>query len=442
MLNKVCLAGMVLAILFVLPAGAVPSDGTFPSVTRAAELPTCDNGTAVVEPGCPPLFPTDSVYWSFRDSITEGLTRTAGVVDPDGWIRVVCGNTMAVDTSYKYQQLFDPTTNTWFVDMAISHPGNGVHNHDVEIIGDTIYVGWGSNKAAYYNNLTMIDLIGYTWTVVGAAPAANLLYYEFAVCNGMLYCFGGAPSGGTPVNAARKFNPATKTWSNIANMPAVRRDPAAATVGDTIYVFGGFSTGTTAVTTCYAYNTIANTWRTLAAMPQATGWATAHVIEHPDSGAFIYVCGGENGGTCANRVMRYRVATNSWTTESPMQRVRRSHVGAVLGPCSLFVAAGYSGARPFLRSVETGMLSGLVGIEEERGPALGSRLSVRPNPCRSRCVVSGLVPGARVTLYDVDGREAPARGGELDLSGLRPGVYVVKVQTGGETRTVRLVKAD
>ncbi len=428
MYKRVLLVGLALVVVL-LPA-------------LADEVRSCDNGDPkfdplVALPELPPLFPTDSVFWSFRESIPVGLTRTAGVVDPDGWIRVICGNTMLSDTSYKYQQLFDPANNAWFEDMAISHPGGGVHNHDVEIIGDTIYVGWGSLKSGYYDNLTMIDLVGYTWSVVGPAPQSQLLYYEFAVCNRMLYCFGGAPAGGTPIATARKFDPSTKTWTTIASMPAARRDPAAAVVGDTIYLFGGFSSGTTATNTCYAYNTVANTWRTLAPMPQATGWATAHVIMHPDSGAFIYVCGGENSGTATNAVQRYRVASNTWVTETPMQQVKRSHAGAVIGNCSLYVITGYSGARPFLRKVELGVPLGWVALEAGAPRSdLRGRLEVWPNPCRSVCLVRGLSSGEKVELYDVRGRRVAVSGYKLNLVALQPGVYVAR--TAG--RAARFVK--
>jgi len=320
-----CKTVLAFAFLFVIVAG-----------TEAA-LPTCDNGNPDFDPfastGPTAAGETDSIAWAFCESIPVPLTRTAGVVDPEGKIRVICGNTMLNDTSYKYQQIYDPLTNTWTADTTLAHPGGGVHNHDVEIIGDSVYVGWGSLKTGYYNNLTRIDLVAGTWTVVGAAPVAQLLYYEMVACNGRLYLFGGAPAGGTATNAARVFNPVTSQWTSLANVPVALRDPAACAVEDTVYLFGGFTSGTNGIPNGYAYNTVANTWRTLANLPRPRGWATAHPVTHPDSGTFIYVCGGESASVVRNLVHRYRVATNTW------RRCRCSVPGRPAFRASLLTAA-------------------------------------------------------------------------------------------------------
>ncbi|MEO0078106.1 MAG: kelch repeat-containing protein [candidate division WOR-3 bacterium] len=411
------------------------------AVSQAA-LPTCDNGNPEFDPFCStgpsPVEETDSIAWVFCESIPVPLTRTAGVVDPEGKIRVICGNTMLNDTSYKYQQIYDPLTNTWTVDTTLAHPGGGVHNHDVEIIGDSIYVGWGSLKAGYYDYLTRIDLVAGTWTVVGAAPVAQLLYYEMVACNGKLYLFGGAPAGGTATNAARVYDPLTNQWSSLANIPVAVRDPAACAVGDTIYLFGGFTSGTNGIPNCYAYNTVTNTWRTLANLPRPRGWATAHAITHPDSGTFIYVCGGESAGVARNLVHRYSVATNTWTAEMPMQRAKRSHAGAVIEPCSLYTLTGYAGARPFLGAVERGLVYGWTGLEDKQSlPVPGPRLPTT--------VVRGsftLAPrtACRANLITPDGRNVMLlRPGRNDLSQLAPGIYFVRPEPAAARQVSRLV---
>ncbi|MBM3324018.1 hypothetical protein FJY69_11175, partial [candidate division WOR-3 bacterium] len=110
-----CKTVLAFAFLFVIVAG-----------TEAA-LPTCDNGNPDFYPftstGPIAAGETDSIAWAFCESIPVPLTRTAGVVDPEGKIRVICGNTMLNDTSYKYQQIYDPLTNTWTADTTLAHPG-------------------------------------------------------------------------------------------------------------------------------------------------------------------------------------------------------------------------------------------------------------------------------------------------------------------------------
>ncbi len=394
-----------------------------------AALPTCDNGNPDFDPfaatGPVEAWETDSIAWAFCESIPVPLTRTAGIVDPEGRIRVICGNTMLNDTSYKYQQVYDPLTNTWTVDTSLVHPGGGVHNHDVEIIGDSIYVGWGSLKAGYYNNLTRIDLASGTWTVVGAAPVAQLLYYEMVACNGRLYLFGGAPAGGTAVNSARVYDPQTNQWTQLANIPVAVRDPAGCAVEDTIYVFGGFTTSTNGIPNCYAYNTVSNTWRTLANLPRPRGWATAHAVSHPDSGTFIYVCGGESAGAARNLVHRYSVATNTWIEEMPMRRAKRSHAGAVIEPCSLYTLTGYAGSRPFLGAVECGLVCGWTGVKENDGPS-GSGSRTQTATARTIRNLRDFADD-RLSLVASDGRVVMTLGpGSGDLTHLRPGVYFAR----------------
>ncbi len=444
MLDKVLLPVLGLCLISGLALGSV-SAGDF-------QTPACDNGDpyfnpALRLPGNSPISWTDSIIWSFRDSIPVGLTRTAGVLDPDGKIRVVCGNTMSADTSYAFQQIFDPVGDSWTVDTTLEHPGHGVHNHDVEIIGDTIYVGWASHRRGYYNSMTMIDLTGNTWSVVGPAPVSNLLYYEMATCNGKLYCFGGSVSGSGSTNGARVFDPATQNWSSVANVPRSLRDPAAATVNDTIYLFGGFSSGSNAISNCYAYNTVANTWQSIASLPQARGWATAHAVTHPDSGVFIYVCGGQSGSsTYFNRVDRYHVGTNSWITQISFRRRRRSHAGVVIEPCSLYVLTGYAVSRPFQRSVEMGLPFFWTGTKETPVRPEPFQIQVSPNPCHDFCHIR-FVPAratpVRIALYDVTGRQvmyAIARGSaHLDLRGFSAGVYLVQLDADGFTATRKLV---
>jgi hypothetical protein len=313
-----------------------------------------------------------------------------------------------------------------------------VHNHDVEVIGESIYVGWGSLKTGYYDNLTRIDLAADTWTVVGAAPVAQLLYYEMAACNGKLYLFGGAPAGGTAVNSARVYDPQTNQWTSLTNIPVAVRDPAACAVGDTIYLFGGFTTSTNGIANCYAYNTVANTWRSLANLPRPRGWATAHAITHPDSGTFIYVCGGESASAVRNFVHRYSVATNTWNAEMPMQRPRRSHAGAAIEPCSLYALTGYAGARPFLGAVERGLLYGWTGINENPG-LRAARFRPVATIARHTLVIPPSWTSTHYSLLTVDGRRAmDLSPGANDVRHLAPGVYCVwrEPAAGGISRFV------
>jgi len=383
-----------------------------------------------------------ALEWVFRDSVEVPVTRTAAVTDGEK-IYLICGNTMLPETSYSRVQVYLPGTDSWYI-ADLVHPGGGVHNHDAEIIGRKIYVGGGSRRSAYYNNLTVINLGDNTWTVVGAMPENNLLYYEFEVADNKIYLFGGAPDGSTPINRVWCFDTTTNTWTQRAAMPQALRDVAAARIGDTIYTFGGFRDANyTAVNACYAYSITGNNWVTKTSMPTARGWATAHILLHPDSGPMVFVCGGQSGSnTYYNTVERYSVWYGTWATQTPMNRMRRSHGGVVLG-CSLFVISGYAVSRPFLASVERGFAPEFVGLKEMTKKEASFSLRVTPNPINGMMKVSFFLPGkekVRIKLYSPDGNliktlfDGEGAPGNRILSfpthGLPSGIYFLRLTTG------------
>lgn len=417
------------------------------------ELPRidCDNGL-VDEPGnILPSFGFDALEWVFRESIPVGLTRTAAVADPDGFIHVVCGNTMLPETSYSREQIYIPGEDTWIIG-DLQHPAapGGVHNHDVEIIGNKIWVGGGSRISGNYNNLTVIDLEAHTWTVVGPMPVSGIIYYEFAAGgDGKLYMFG----GDGPYNYTYAFDTATRTWSSRASMPVALRDPAAVGIGDTIYLFGGYTDagGTSPTNAVRAYSISGNNWTTKASMPTARGWATANVVFTPDSGPMIYVIGGTNGTSPLNTVERYSVLTGTWTTSTPLQKIRRSHAAVTVGDTT-FVVCGWQAARPvpFIRSLERGYDPSLVTAVGQNGapvqPAI--RLTVAPNPCSRQVSVrlSSLIDLQPTTtlleLCDVSGKVIRSfkitGNGSLSVANLRSGVYWLRTTT-APSASARLV---
>jgi poly(3-hydroxybutyrate) depolymerase len=67
--------------------------------------------------------------------------------------------------------------------------------------------------------------------------------------------------------------------------------------------------------------------------------------------------------------------------------------------------------------------------------------SVYPNPAYNK-IYFGVMSG-EVSIYDFTGRvllSAPFDAGQLDISSLKPGVYILRIQSGGTTRTTKLIK--
>ncbi|GHT43767.1 hypothetical protein AGMMS49965_18230 [Bacteroidia bacterium] len=68
-------------------------------------------------------------------------------------------------------------------------------------------------------------------------------------------------------------------------------------------------------------------------------------------------------------------------------------------------------------------------------------LQVHPNPVRD--IVYFATETGNVAIYDLTGKQVFSKAfyfGQLDLSSLSPGVYVMSIQSGGEVRTAKLIK--
>ena len=76
----------------------------------------------------------------------------------------------------------------------------------------------------------------------------------------------------------------------------------------------------------YAYDVASDTWSApLAPLPQAEFYTACGVINNK-----IYVAGGSDGDNVRNNLYIYDIATNSWTTGTPMLVGAESPGGAVV----------------------------------------------------------------------------------------------------------------
>lgn len=350
-----------------------------------------------------------TIDWSQSDTIRpDRVSRVACVNDAQGRLHVICGNCY-VHSSHPNDEIYDTLTHTW--STGLTHPaggGVGVHNHDAVRIGDIIWVGGGSSGSGFYNNLTKLDLATNTWTSVVAMPQSNLLYYSLGeyADSGWVYCFGGSPDGtGGPINNCYRYNPVSNSWSAMANMPDIRRNPMVARVGDTIYVIGGMSTNeyTSTRGTVWKYSVFGNTWTVATdSMPDKLGWGRAVTYSY-GGGTYIYVFGGYRAGSVVGTVWRYDVNNHTWTQDRPLLTTARSHGGSISGNF-IWVAGGYNTV--ILPNVQKGVIA-LTGIEEGKPSINWEGIeAVTPTLVRDRCRISYNVPArsnVNLSIYDASG---------------------------------------
>ncbi|MGQ9707635.1 MAG: kelch repeat-containing protein [bacterium] len=350
-----------------------------------------------------------TIDWYQSDTIQpDRVSRVACVNDAQGNLHVICGNCFP-HTSHPYDQVYDTVANAW--SQGLQHPaggGVGVHNHDAVRIGDIIWVGGGSSSSGFYNNLTKLDLGAGTWTSATAMPQSNLLYYSFGeyADSGWVYCFGGSPGGTSgPINNCYRYDPGTNTWTAMANMPDVRRNPMVARVGDTIYVIGGMSANdyTSTRGTMWKYSVLDNSWTVASdSMPDKLGWGRAVTYSY-SGGTYIYVFGGYRTGSVVGSCWRYDVNNNTWTADRSLLTTTRSHGGSISGNY-IWVAGGYNTV--ILPNVQKGIIS-LTGVEEGKPSINWEGIeAVKPTLVRDICRISYNVPArgkVNLSIYDASG---------------------------------------
>ncbi|MGI0016775.1 MAG: Kelch repeat-containing protein, partial [Nitrososphaera sp.] len=141
------------------------------------------------------------------------------------------------------------------------------------------------------------------------------------------------------------YDPNTDTWSTLSPMPTPRAGLGVVAVGDKIFAIGGRD-GTvpnsgTPLSTVEAYDIATDTWSSLTPMPTARGDVSATAAH----GNKIYVAGGWSPASCGpfpdvcSTLEVYDVASDSWST-LPSMPTARSNAAAVVVGNNLFVIGG------------------------------------------------------------------------------------------------------
>ncbi len=130
-----------------------------------------------------------------------------------------------------------------------------------------------------------------SWTTGTSMPTGKAEAFGGTI-GGKMYVFGGyVDKTFRPVDTAHAYNPATKQWSAIANLPMRISHPATAIDSRYIYFAGGYPATSTAqtfaTTKVYRYDTQTNTYQSMPDLPQARGAAAGAI-----AGNFLYIMGG------------------------------------------------------------------------------------------------------------------------------------------------------
>jgi large repetitive protein len=192
----------------------------------------------------------------------------------------------------------------------------------------TMTIGLGSmNNISVASGGTHTDLTSTAQYATGAGAAATAISLNSAlICGGTNGVGSGAPS-----SSAYVYTISSNTWTQKANMPAIRSGHGIAAVGTTVYVWGGnpnsmsdnywggsvesrsAGIGQSTTSTMWAYSISGNSWTTKTAMPVSTMQSNGAA-----SGTKIYAFGrdaGADAGSAGSRdIYIYDTVADSWST--------------------------------------------------------------------------------------------------------------------------------
>jgi N-acetylneuraminic acid mutarotase len=171
---------------------------------------------------------------------------------------------------------------------------------------------------------------------------------ETAVFDNKLYVFGGYTDF-TATNSTRcdVYDPATNTWTRIADMPVGVTHGGTAVVGRDVYIACGYTGGpggsqTFATTQVQKYNVDTNTWTTITPLPQARGGGAMAAIQTTALESELHYFGGSDSSRL-DRTEHWAFNLDNpsagWVARAPIL-TSRTHMGAVTIAKKIYAVGG------------------------------------------------------------------------------------------------------
>ena len=258
---------------------------------------------------------------------TSGVTRVRYFLDDPS----MAGSPRLVEASAPYDFAgtgADGTANP-FNTASVS---NGTHTMTSAVdlaAGGTQVI----NATFTVNNTTGAPSL-FAWTTKSPSPIARF-EAQGAAANGKLYVFGGFISGTCCIATVRSdvFDPATNTWTRIADLPEPITHSPVVVDGNTLYLVGGYvgDHPGPATTHVWKYNVSSDTWSAGPDLPAARGAGAAVRLSRE-----LHYFGGDDRGQpfAGDKGTHYVLSLDggtSWTTAASMPNPRNHLTGATVG---------------------------------------------------------------------------------------------------------------
>ena len=209
--------------------------------------------------------------------------------------------------------------------------------HAVVSTGNAIYAlaGTGAGNAPV---LAVERFDGRSWVVETQLPGAGLNAPAAVELGGRIYVIGGFnTTTNVPSDRVLIYDPARRSWSEAAPLPAPRGGHAAVVWQGRIHVIGGGNSQST-LADHSVYDPVTNSWSAATPLPRSEGSPAAVVF-----GGRLYSIGGRSGPDDFGAVDVYDAASKRWSRGPAIDP--RGTAGAVVYCGGIYLFGGESQAR-------------------------------------------------------------------------------------------------
>jgi N-acetylneuraminic acid mutarotase len=345
---------------------------------------------------------------------------------------------------------YDATLDSWTKLPDAPGPDRGF-SYGVEYQGKA-YIGFGyGNGNAVLNDLWEYDPVQEKWTELTSCPCDGRGHPAFVAANNQIYVgLGGNQLGN--LSDFWAYDISKNSWKKIKSLPGnPRHHPFYFNIGNDVYAGLGHGSiavaGSTIYRDFYRYDHVTDQWTRLKDHPGEARVAGTQ-FSHNGKGYVLHGQGRTHDFLPTAEFWEYTPATDSWKALPPAPGVGRWAPGSfVIGNNVYTLGGSISGAMGEYVDMKdnwTFPIPGSSGTDQ----LLENELAIWPNPAAGRIFVadeelslSG--DGKNAEIISMDGRlcltdENFTDG--IDIQTLKPGIYLLKIQTGAEVRTGKFVK--
>ncbi|MCI0341961.1 MAG: IPT/TIG domain-containing protein [Planctomycetales bacterium] len=286
---------------------------------------------------------------------TVGTMATArayhtGTLLGDGRVLVSGGfNGTALSTA----EVFDPATGTW---TATGGLGTGRYSQTATLLRDgRVFVAGGHNGSVNVATAQVYDPSTGTWTSAPNMGTARGYHTATMLSGGQVLVAGGFNPFVTA--SAEIYYPAAATWVPTGGLVTARsRHTATALPGGRVLVAGGTNSFSAAMTSCEIYDPATTTWTNTGILATARHQHTATLLP---SGRVLAAGGYTTLGLVTAEL--YDPRRGTWTSTGALATGRGFHTASPLPDGSVLAVAGLAAGATYLASAEV--------FDEGRGSA-------------------------------------------------------------------------